>query len=161
MRQLKCCNYTETWTVWLYYFVIIEPPQDKTNKVSWSSSEDSDQPGHPPSLIRVFAVRVKKAWVLSYPLSAQRRHWSDWADARGGYQFTVYIENRYLRIDFCIESNISVWKKNTSHQYKWSNIVYFNRKSTRKLRNCDSTGLIPTKMHNSLPVSLFWSFELL
>ena len=36
-------------------------------------SEDSDQPGHPPSLIRVFAVRIKKAWVLSYPLSAKRR----------------------------------------------------------------------------------------
>ena len=33
-------------------------------------SEDSDQPGHPPGLIRVFAVRMKKAWVLSYPLSA-------------------------------------------------------------------------------------------
>ena len=32
-----------------------------------------DQPRHPPSLIRVFAVRMKKAWVLSYPLSAQRR----------------------------------------------------------------------------------------
>ena len=27
-------------------------------------SKDSDQPGHPPSLIRVFAVRMKKAWVL-------------------------------------------------------------------------------------------------
>ena len=25
-------------------------------------SEDSDQPGHLPSLIRVFAVRMKKAW---------------------------------------------------------------------------------------------------
>ena len=45
-------------------------------------SEDSDQPGHPPSLIRVFAVRMKKAWVLSYPLSAQRRLWLDWADAQ-------------------------------------------------------------------------------
>ena len=33
-------------------------------------SEDSDHPGHPPSLIRVFAVRMKKAWVVSYPLSA-------------------------------------------------------------------------------------------
>ena len=32
-----------------------------------------DQPGHPPILIRVFAVRMKKAWVLSYLLSAQRR----------------------------------------------------------------------------------------
>ena len=36
-------------------------------------SEDSDQPGHPPSLISVFAVRMEKARVLSYPLSAQRR----------------------------------------------------------------------------------------
>ena len=36
-------------------------------------SEDSDQPGHSPSLIRIFAVRMKKAWVLSYPLSGQRR----------------------------------------------------------------------------------------
>ena len=45
-------------------------------------SEVSDQPGHPPSLIRVFAVRMKKAWVLSCPLSAQQRLWSDWADAQ-------------------------------------------------------------------------------
>ena len=28
--------------------------------------------------IRVFAVRMKKAWVNSYPLSAQQRLWSDW-----------------------------------------------------------------------------------
>ena len=45
-------------------------------------SEDSDQPGHPPSLIRVFAFHMKKAWTLSYPVSAQRRLWSDWADAQ-------------------------------------------------------------------------------
>ena len=45
-------------------------------------SEDSDQLGHRPSLIRVFAVSRKKAWVLSYPLSALRRLWSDWADAQ-------------------------------------------------------------------------------
>ena len=36
-------------------------------------SEESNQPGNPPSLIRVFAVRMKKPWVLSYPLSGQRR----------------------------------------------------------------------------------------
>ena len=45
-------------------------------------SEDSDQPGHPPGRIRAFAVRMEKAWVLSYPLSAQRILWSDWADAQ-------------------------------------------------------------------------------
>ena len=47
-------------------------------------SEDSDQPGHLhlPSLIRVFAGHMKKHWVLSYPLSAQQRLWSDWADTQ-------------------------------------------------------------------------------
>ena len=59
-----------------------EPPHDKTNLMACAPSEDSDQPGHPPSLIRVFAVRMKKAQVLSYPLSAQRGLWSDWADAQ-------------------------------------------------------------------------------
>ena len=50
-----------------------EPPHDKTNKMTCAPSKDSDQPWHSPSLIRVFAAHVKKAWVLSYPLSAQRR----------------------------------------------------------------------------------------
>ena len=50
-----------------------EPPHDKTSKKNFAPSEDSDQPGHPPSLIRVLAGHMKKAWVLSYPLSAQRR----------------------------------------------------------------------------------------
>ena len=30
----------------------------------------------------VFAVRMKKPWVLSYPMNAQRRFWSDWVDAQ-------------------------------------------------------------------------------
>ena len=55
-------------------------------------SEDSDQPWYPPSLIRLFAVSVKKAQVLSYPLSAQRRLWSDWADA---------LSLRWAHMAFC------------------------------------------------------------
>ena len=34
-----------------------EPPHDKTNKMTFVLSEDSDQPGYPPFLIRVLAVR--------------------------------------------------------------------------------------------------------
>ena len=34
----------------------IQPEQDKTNKMIRAHGEDADQPGHPPSLIRVFAV---------------------------------------------------------------------------------------------------------
>ena len=48
--------------------------QNQQNKCA--PSEDSDQPGYPPSLIGVFAVRMKKAWILSYPLNAERRLWS-------------------------------------------------------------------------------------
>ena len=64
---LVCCCYTHgliltssgkkelcsiSLSVYLY-----EPRHGKTNKVTVRASEDSDQPGHPPSLIRVFAVR--------------------------------------------------------------------------------------------------------
>ena len=34
-----------------------EPAHDKTYKMACAPSKDSDQPGHPPSLIRVVAVR--------------------------------------------------------------------------------------------------------
>ena len=75
-------HYGHRWVLCCCSCVQYEPPYDKTNKMACAPSEDSVQPGHPPSLIRVFAVRMKKAWVLSYPLSAQRRLWSDWADAQ-------------------------------------------------------------------------------
>ena len=45
-----------------------KPLRDKTNKMTVNPA---------PSLIRVFAVCMKKYWVLSYPLSAQQRFWSD------------------------------------------------------------------------------------
>ena len=32
-----------------------EPQHDKTNKLTCAPSENSDQPGHPPSLMKVFA----------------------------------------------------------------------------------------------------------
>ena len=77
----------QTTTTPLRSYLWYEPPRDKTNKMACATSEDSDQPGHPPSLIRVFAVRMKKASVLSYPLNAQRRLWSDWADAQADLVF--------------------------------------------------------------------------
>ena len=55
------------------FLISSEAPRDKTNKMACAPREDSAQTRHPPSLIRVFAVRMKKVWVLSYPLSSQRR----------------------------------------------------------------------------------------
>ena len=50
-----------------------EPRYYKTNKMSVRLAKTQISLGIPPSLFRVFAVRMKKAGVLSYPLSAQRR----------------------------------------------------------------------------------------
>ena len=44
-------------------------------------SEDSDQPGHPPSLISLHCPHEESS-SLCYPLSTQQRLWSDWADAQ-------------------------------------------------------------------------------
>ena len=60
----KCCGYSPKWN---------EPAHDKTYRYTYANSEYSDQPAHLPSLIRVFAVCMKKAWVLSYPLSTPWR----------------------------------------------------------------------------------------
>ena len=67
--------------VLLYSMKKIEPRHDKTNKMSVRPAKTQISLGIRP-VWSVFAVRMKKAWVLSYPLSAQRRLWSDWADAQ-------------------------------------------------------------------------------
>ena len=74
---------------------LFQPPHDKTNNMVRAPSDNSDQPEHPPSLIRVFSVRMKKPWVLSYPSSAQRRLWSDWADTQ------AELSLRWARMPFC------------------------------------------------------------
>ena len=45
----------------------------KTNKLTCAPREDSDQPGHLPSPIRIFAVRMKKVSVQNY----QKKHSKD------------------------------------------------------------------------------------
>ena len=72
-----------------------EPPHGKTNKMTCAPTEDAGQPGHPPSLIRVFAVRMKEPWVLSFPFSAQRRLWSDLANAQAD------LSLRWAHMPFC------------------------------------------------------------
>ena len=57
-------------------------------------SEDSDQSVHPPSLISL-RYPHEDSWVLSYPLSAQRRLWSDWTDAQAD------LSLRWVHMSFC------------------------------------------------------------
>ena len=100
-----------------------------------ASSEDSDHPGHPPSLIRVFAVRMKKPWVLSYPLSALRRLWSDWADAQS--DLSLHWAHTYFVVLSC-RGSVSVlqWKSSFS---AYTDNKFKKRKKTTEiynLRNC-------------------------
>ena len=103
----------------------IEPPHDKTNKTACAPSEDSDQPGHPPSLIRVFAVRMVKAWTLSYPLCAKRRLWSDWADAQADLNL-CWAHSHF--VDFVMR------------QLKWNHLCYLA--PTQLSRKADSARVV-------------------
>ena len=49
-----------------------KPPHDKTNKMTFVPSEDSDQPGNPPCLISVFAVRSVGSLGPSFASGGQR-----------------------------------------------------------------------------------------
>ena len=62
-----------------------------TYKMACAPSEHSDQSGHPPSLIRVYAVLMKNALVISYLFSAQQRLWSDWADAKADLSLCLTV----------------------------------------------------------------------
>ena len=96
-------------------------------------SENSDQPGRPPSLIRVFAVRMKQAWVLRYPLSAQRRLWSDWADAqadlslRWAHSHFVGFVMSWLN---CIDEKYSTLSGTDAPCYVQTNIWYHKYRET-------------------------------
>ena len=49
-----------------------EPLHNKTNRMTFVPSEDSDPPGHPPSLIRVFAVRSMGSLGPNFASGGQR-----------------------------------------------------------------------------------------
>ena len=72
--------YNKKWQAECGYNRKHEPHHDKTNKMSVPPAKTQISLGG--YLIRVFAVRMKKPWVLSYPLSAQWRLLSDWTDAQ-------------------------------------------------------------------------------
>ena len=72
-----------------------EPPHDKTNKMTFVSSEDSDQPGNPPSLIRVFAVRSMGSLGPNFASGGQRWLWQGgcpgWSESSLGAQIILMV----------------------------------------------------------------------
>ena len=89
-----------------------EPPHDKTNKMACAPSEDADQPGHPPSLIRVFAVRSMGNWGPNVSSCRQRRpHQTGrmlrliWVFAGRTCHFVGFVMRRLIS-----EVNKTTWK---------------------------------------------------
>ena len=75
---------------------INELQHDKTNKMTCVPSKNSDQPEHPPSLIRVFPVCMKKVRVLQLAThKVQSKDWSDWADVQAD------LSLRWVHRSFC------------------------------------------------------------
>ena len=83
--QLHCDNFKTAKTVPYVCLAPAHLSRLMTKPTKWHVRPAKTQIGlgiRPVSLIRVFAVRMMKAWTLSYPLGAQRRLWSHWADAQ-------------------------------------------------------------------------------
>ena len=121
-----------------------EPQHDKTNKMTCAPSEDSDQPGHPPSLIRVFAVCMKNSWALSYPMNLQGRLWSDWADAQADWVFTGRSGGFVMQRLICLLNN-GTWN---AWRWKWHEI-----EKIQKMKSFTNI-LLECQQNNSEVISL-------
>ena len=113
---IRCITLEPVAATWYAMIIIILAATRQNQQNDCAPSEDSDQPGHPPSLIRVFAVRMKKPWVLSCPLNAQRRLWSDWADAQADLSlcwahshFVAFVVSRLM---YCLKASNYFWLLN-------------------------------------------------
>ena len=110
-EQLLVCLNLDIENQWNKFPVhernIIEPRHDKTNKMSVR-----------PAKTRIsLGIGMKKAWVLRYPLSAQRRLWSDWADAQAD------LNLHWAHMPFCwfchTAAHILEMNKITFLAHKW------------------------------------------
>ena len=95
-KLYRCINPGDANTQWLF------TPLFEIWAASWQNqqndcalSEESDQPGHPPSLIRVFAVRTLGSLGPKLSSCGQRRLWSDWADSQAD------LSVRWAHMPFC------------------------------------------------------------
>ena len=117
-------------------------------------SKDSDQPGHPPSLIWVFAIRMKKAWVLSYPLNAQQRLCSDWVDAQSDLslcwahsRFVGFVMSRLkLMLKYRYLLTNDLWKGTRSDDRKLSHLSWLSPLSLLVNDHISIILLLPVKL---------------
>ena len=98
-----------------------EPPHDKINKMTLRPAKTQISLGIRPVGWTVFTVRMKKAWVLNYPLSAQQRLWSDWADAQADLSLR-WVHSHFVGF-------VMSWLTSLSKQWKDVWQFHFNKVS--------------------------------
>ena len=95
-RQIQRHEYITEFTLTSFRLikVYLSHLMAKTNLMTCAPSEDSDQRGHPPSLI---SLRCPHEETLGpqLPNERLRRLWSDWADAQAG------LSLRWAHRSFC------------------------------------------------------------
>ena len=126
----------------------IEPRHDKTNKMAVRPAKTQISLG----MIRVFTVRMKKARFLSYmyQFSAQRRLWSDWADAQADLSlrwthshFIGFVTSRFNSITegsfFCPVLTEKKKKKKKKLGQQLNNLIYIAYKQNVTFRDENRT----------------------
>ena len=84
-----------------------EPQHDKTNKITCAPSEDPAQPGFSPSLIRVFAVRMRKTLGPQLPTECTAK------TLIVGRHFVGFVVQR-LKCNFLDQCLQSSWQEQTN-----------------------------------------------
>ena len=86
--------------------VINEPANDQTYNKRCGTSEDSDQPAHPRSLIRVFADRMRILQPSWSPKTDKREPLPFWVDVQANLNL-CWSHRLYCRFLSCAGSNVS------------------------------------------------------
>ena len=96
MSDLKLLLFTVSTVTPTTIVKSIEPAHDKTYSNSCATSEDSDQPVHPRSLIRVFAERMCLIQPQVYPQRYNREPSAYWMDEQADLSL-CWLHRSYCR----------------------------------------------------------------
>ena len=127
-------SYADYFKHWYSNF---ERTYDKTNKIACASSEDSDEPGHPPSLISLRCPNGKKSWGPELPTERTAKAlirlggcpgWSEsslgahaillvlpWAGSF--FHFTLQVPMFHFSLHRCNKYDVYVWMHVWSEKY--------------------------------------------
>ena len=113
-----CMRVTKLYSIWAATW--------QNQQSDYAPSEDSDQPGHPPSLFRVIVVRLMGSKGSKLSSCGQRRLWSDWADAQADLSlrwahthFVGFVMSRLI----CVK--VIYFRFHLLHQISMFFVLYF------------------------------------